>query len=251
MEIQKTTGIVLYSKTIGEADYLVRFYTKEHGKRDFIFKGLKKSKRRSQSISEPGTAAELVYYYHNDKNYHTVNEYHIHKHYINIRNDLSRIFMLYFFLEAVDKTCGLNDPNRQIFDLLAAGIETLVGTESAGPLSVFFLLHLLRLLGVLPDFRQCKICGGDELAEFKIDNIDFQPVCRKCGAHLSSGYIFKNRAQVFIDKSLSRKFSAIDTQFFPQDDVLHLLFQLCLFTQNYFHIELKSKEMLFSELSRV
>ena len=250
MEIQKTTGIVLYSKTIGEADYLVRFYTKEHGKRDFIFKGLKKSKRRSQSISEPGTAAELVYYFHDDKNYHTVNEYHIHKHYLNIRKDLSRIFLLYFFLEAVDKTCGANDPNRQIFDLLAAGIETLIETKYAAHLSVFFVLHLLRLLGVLPDFRQCKICGSDKLPEFKIDNIDFRPICRKCGTSQNSGYIFKNRIQIFIDKSLTGKFSAIDMQYFPPEEVIHLFFQLCLFTQNYFHIELKSKEMLITEISR-
>jgi DNA repair protein RecO (recombination protein O) len=250
MEIQKATGIVLSSRTIGEADYLVRFFTKEYGKREFVFKGLKKSKRRSQSIAEPGTAAELVYYFHDDKNYHTVNEYSIHRHYLNIRDNLSKIFSLYFFVDAVDKTCGLNDPNKQVFGLLAAGIETLRETVYTGHLAVFFLLHLLRLLGILPDFSRCKNCGNSELSDFKIDNTDFQPVCGKCSSSLNSGYIFKNRTMDFIDKSLSKKFSAIDPRIFPEEEVLHLLFQLTLFTQNYFHIELKSKEILISELSR-
>ncbi len=249
MEIQKTTGIALSSRTIGEADYLVRFYTRDHGKRDFIFKGLKKSKRRSQSIAEPGTAADLIYYYHNDKNYHTVNEYNIHKHYLDVRKDLSKIFILYFLLEAVDKTCGLNDPNRPVFDLLAAGIETLRETEYTGHLPVFFLLHLLRLLGVLPEFRQCKVCGCAEPQEFIIDSVDFQPLCRKCGGNGRRGYIFRDRARAFVEKSLKMKFSAIDMRIFPREDALHLLFHLSLFTQNYFHVELKSKEMLISELS--
>ena len=98
MEIQKITGIVLSSKQLGEADYVCSIYTKEYGKRDFIFKGLQKSKRRPQIVSEPGIIADIIYYYHQNKNSYIVNEYNILKDNSDIRDDLKKIYLLYFLV---------------------------------------------------------------------------------------------------------------------------------------------------------
>ncbi len=247
MEIQKTTGVVLSSRHTGEADYLIRIFTKEYGKRDFIFKGLKKSKKRSLIISEPGTIAKLIYYFHEEKSLHTVNEFQIHKHYIDIRDNLQKIYLLYFILETVEKTSGYNDPSRLIFDLLVAGIETLSQTEHIAHLSVFFIIHLLRLHGILADFRRCKICKRNDFQEFIIDNSDFQPICKNCSQNNTS--FFTSRAREYVLHSLTVKFTSIDLSIYPGEDILNLLFHLSLFIQNYFHIAIKSKTLLISELS--
>ena len=45
MEIQKCSGIVLSSTASGEADRIARIFTREYGKRNFIFKGLRKDRK--------------------------------------------------------------------------------------------------------------------------------------------------------------------------------------------------------------
>ncbi len=61
MEIRKAAGLVLHSRQSGEADIVARVLTAEFGKTNFIFKGLKKSKKRSLAAGEPGTLLDLMY----------------------------------------------------------------------------------------------------------------------------------------------------------------------------------------------
>ena len=248
MEIQKSTGIVLASSSTGEADYISRIYTKEFGKRSFLFKGLKKSKRRSHLVVEPGTVAELVYYYHEERSLHIIKEYQVYEHYPAIRNDYQKILLLHFFLETVDKTSGYNDKNGMIFDLLAAGIETMISSGSLRHLSAFFVIHLLRLHGILPGFRNCKSCRSENFREFTIDVADFQPVCTQC-SRKQDRTIFTGQVREFLYRSLNTKFTLLDTSGFNGKEIVKLLYHLCIFIQGYFHIELKSKDLLISEFS--
>jgi len=63
MELQKDSGIVLRKIPILEADIAATIYTNSHGKRTLLFKGLKKTKRRSLTAVEPGCVTHVVYYY--------------------------------------------------------------------------------------------------------------------------------------------------------------------------------------------
>ncbi len=248
MKIQKSTGIVLSSNSIGEADYSSRIYLKESGKRNFLFKGLKKSKRRSHLIVEPGTVAELVYYFHEDRSFQIVKEYHIHAHFPEIRNNYQKILLLHFFLETVDKTSGFNDANKMVFDLLVSGIETIINSESLTHLSAFFVIHLLRLHGILSGFKQCKICGKEDFQQFAIDIADFQPICPGC-ANQYNNTLFDISIRDYLYQTLGTKFTSIDLSKYNENEILKFFFHLCLFLQSYFHIELKSKDMLISEFS--
>ena len=138
MEIQKATGIVLSSRTINESDILCNILTREFGKRKFIFKGLKKSRKRPNNVSEPGTVSSILYYFKENKEIHTINEFTIIEQYLNIRNNLTSIYNLYFLVESVDKTTGFNADEEYIFNLLSSGIEALAHTDRPYHLSAFF-----------------------------------------------------------------------------------------------------------------
>ncbi len=129
MEIQKTTGIILSSRSAGEADVLCSILTREFGKRKFSFKGLKKSKRRSRSAADHGTILKLVYYYHENRDIHIVNEFHIDSDCTELRDDLNKIFHLCYLLEVTDKTTAFDDKNNYSFELLSAAIDTLKKTD--------------------------------------------------------------------------------------------------------------------------
>jgi DNA repair protein RecO len=251
MEIQKSTGLVLSSRQTGEADFFCTMYTKEFGKRDFVFKGLQKSRKRSQIISEPGTTANLVYYFHDNKISYIVNEYNVIKHNINIRNNLKTIYLLYYVLALIEKTTGYNDKNKSVFELAAAGIDNIAGTGFPEHFSVFFALHLLKLHGILPDFSRCKICDKTGYHGFIIDTMDFHPVCSKCvGAIKTKTISLDKTAKEFIFQSLKKKFASIDHSLYPSNYILDLLFAITLFIENYYHVEIKPKQLLINELSK-
>lgn len=250
MEIQKSIGVVLSSTQSGEADCFTRMYTKEFGKRNFLLKGIKKSKRRSSVISEPGTIANLVYYFHEDKNLYIVNEFRVHMHYLSIRDDLISILLLYFLLEIVEKTTAFNDTNKSIFDLLTTAIGIISKTDYKEHLAVSFIFYLLKLHGILPDFTVCKRCGQPAAGKLIIDTLDFHPLCSNCeNTSKQNTVTFTNNTWEFILHSMQIKFLAIDHSSFPSDDIKNLLFHLTLFIENYFHINIKSKNLLLSELS--
>jgi DNA repair protein RecO len=242
MNIEKTAGIVLSSRTIGEADLLATILTENSGKRKFSFRGLKKSRKRPLSAGEPGTLLHLVYYYHDHRDIFTVNEFNILYQPAKIREDMERIFTLYFLLEVTEKTIGFDDDSRNIYKLLDSGVRTLNETGYVTHLSVFYILHLLRFLGIIPDFLSCKMCGNETFSQFILEISDLTPVCGAC--YNGSLDFLGVTTREFITASLSTKYSDIALSRFDGKEMSKLLFNLVLFIENYYHITLKSKEFL-------
>ena len=152
-------------------------------------------------------------------------------------------------LELVDRTTGHGDPQPRIFALASAAIDALAETANHVHLSAFFLLHLLRFHGVLPDFRRCGACGRTDFLSFTLDTPDFLPVCERCtGGRGTGGSMLRAEARDFVAAALSTRFSDLDIGSFSAETVLSLLFHLTLFVESYFHCEIKSKGMLFSGL---
>jgi len=241
MEIQKATGIVLSARRSGEADIICTVLTREYGKRSFLFKGIKKSKRRPQASIEPGAIIRLVYYHHDDRDIAIVNDSHIEKYYPEIRKNLEKIYHLSFLLEATEKTTGAHDRDLPVFDLLAAGIDTLPGTEFCGHLSAFFTLHLLRVHGILPDMSRCRECGSVITGPFSLEMPHLRAVCGMCGG---TACLLDRAAFDFINTSIVTKFNAIDHKAYGDEIMLDLIFHLALFIEEYFHTELKSKKFI-------
>ncbi len=250
MSIQKARGIVLSSRITGEADHLCKIYTKEYGKREFIFKGLQKSKKRPQIISEPGIIADLLYYHHENRNSYIVNDYYIIKDTMQIRNDLKKIYSLYYLVNLIEKTTGFNDQNKSIFDLLANGISFISKAEFAEHLSAFFSIQLLRIQGILPEFQKCKICGQKIPNGFHIDLLDFHPVCRKCVNTIANkSGLFDRIIAEYIHNSLTEKFASIKHSDFPSESIINFLFCISIFFENYYHVRINAKDQLIAELS--
>lgn len=249
MEIRKAAGLVLHSRQSGEADIVARVLTAEFGKTNFIFKGLKKSKKRSLAAGDPGTLLDLMYYQHDNREFQVVHEFRVVRHRPDIRTDLARILHLYYLLELVDRTTGHGDPQPRIFALASAAIDALAETSNHVHLSAFFLLHLLRFHGVLPDFRRCGVCGRTDFSSFTLDTPGFLPVCERCtGSRAPGGSMRGAETRDFVAAALSTRFSDLDSDSFTAETVLSLLFHLTLFVESYFHCEIKSKGMLFSVL---
>jgi len=253
MEIAKTTGIALSARPTGEADVVCTYYTKEHGKKKFVFKGLRKSAKRSRAAVEPGAVADLVYYFREDRDRHIANEFHVRTFPASITGDLSKILHLYFMLETVDKTCGYNIADEGIYRLIIAGMDALAHTDFPQHCAAFFTLHLLKNHGILPDLRTCKSCGKNDFSRFTLDMLDLRPVCGECLLMAPALLQPKNpllpgSTAEFIGSCFAGKFSSIDCGKYPDRDIRELILVVSLFIENYYHTELKSKSFILSDM---
>jgi DNA repair protein RecO (recombination protein O) len=247
MEIQKATGIVLYSRRSGEADVTARIFTREYGKRTFIFKGLKKSRTRPLSAAEPGTVLDLVYYFHENRDYQVVNELKVSSRRDHVHDDLARIYHLCYMLELIDRTTGTGDPAVPLFNLLAAALDMLSSSPHTVSLSVFFTLHLMRMHGILPDLAACGACGRRDYEQFAFDFQHFRVVCESCAQQHARGKRLQSALlRDYLMRAPTTRFGEMTHDAPTEDELADLLFFLALFVENYFRIELKSKGMLFA-----
>ncbi len=246
MEIQRSTGIVLSAGLIGDADRTSRVFTEEFGKRSFIFKGLRKSRKRAPGVTEPGTLVDLVYYFNEKRELFAVKEFSIIKQHLEIRRELEKIYTLYFLLEITEKTTGFSDPNAQIYNLLVSAIDTLSATEYSMSLALLYAMSLNRIHGILSDFNRCKICCRDSSRHFAIDTTDFRPVCSDCltGEASKDSLLFEGRYRELLVSGT--KFNTIDHAAYRTEVISQILFSLILFVENYFHVEIRSKKLLLS-----
>lgn len=246
MRIQKTEGIVLAAMPHGEADRMIRIYTREQGKNQFIIKGIRKSRRRPPASTEPGTRLHLTYYEHENRDLHIITDCRILRHRSDLRDSMEKLYHLALLLEATDRTTGSNDPNTTIFEMLAAGTDALSATATPATLSLFYLVHLLRIHGILPSLDVCRHCGRP-YTDFTFDDADLRPICVGCARQRgASTALFPEAARDLLKAFLSNRYSAIDRNEYPRETVLNLLFQVILFIEGYYHIEIKSKRHVFS-----
>jgi DNA repair protein RecO (recombination protein O) len=247
--IHTTSGIVLASRFLGEADVVCSVLTADSGKRDFIFKGLRKSKKRSLAAKEPGTIISLVFYSHPERDLCVIKECSIIEAHGVFHENLDKIYQLYFILEVVDKTTGDGPADQKIYTLLEGAIRSLALASDHAFLSPFFLLHLLRIHGLLPRFGECATCGSVNPQSFYIHSPDLRQVCAKCapstlaGLSTKSGQFrgFSRSAGEFIAASQLMKFSNMEFARYTAREISDLFDVLVSFVEQYYHVKLNSK----------
>ena len=244
MTMKTATGIVLSSRIMGEADVRATVLTREHGKKTFLFKGLKKSTTRPKSASEPGTVISVTYRDRENRDIIVPSEFSIIRYFHSIRSNLEKITATAFMLELAERTTGYENYENSIFELLAGALNMLETTSHASNLSVFFTVHLLRLHGILPPVERCRKCGTRNPSSFSFDVSDLGLLCQNCSG--GNRTLIDISARDFIMESLQRKFVNIDNGSYPDDISRQLLFYLSLFIEHYFSIEIRSKTLLLN-----
>ena len=244
MEIRKTTGIVLSARNYGEADVLCTILTSDFGKGKFIFKGLRKSRKRSHTAAEPGSVSSLQYYYHDQKDSSIVNDFSVQKYFPGIRRDLAKIYHLYILLETTDSTTGLNDPENNFYGYLYAALERMETTDSPVHLTAAYLLHLLKFHGLLEISGSCDKCGKTDYNFFTLNQTDLKVACANC---LKNGNMLPRTVMDFIRQALQNKFTSIKTETFDEPVLLDLIYQLLLFIEGYYHVHFKSKDFILNK----
>ncbi len=158
MPLHSTEAIVIGGHDLAEADRIIVFYTKTTGKVRAVAEGARRIRTRFGGNLQLFTQGGLVYFERPNKTLHKVNEFAVLRSHRVLREDLDRLVLGSTAVEAVALGVEEEEAFPNLYHLLAEGLELL--EEAARPHLVMqgFLLHLLRLLGYLPELSVCVRC---------------------------------------------------------------------------------------------
>lgn len=179
MSLYRDQGVVLRTIKLGEADRIITFLTRGHGKVRAVAKGVRKTGSRFGARLEPTSHVALQCYRGRELDIvtqvETIDAHRaLREHYGCLTHSVS-------MLEAVDQVAQEREPNPALYRMLVGALRTL--SEQPSPLvSTAFFWKLLSLEGFHPLLDGCARCGteGGPFAAFDLG--DGGVLCEPCAA---------------------------------------------------------------------
>jgi len=243
-----TEGIVLYSTVVGESDICMQVLTEKNGIIDIIAKGLKKSARRSHVAAEVGVLSQIVYSRKSPDKIAIAKEINVIDAHNSVRDTIRKIMYLNFMTEIIRKTTPKSNPDDFIFKMTKAALTQLETAGNEEHLALFFVIHLLRCHGILPQFDTCVSCGKNHDIEYHFSVKERGVICPTCAKIPLGDFLsvpFNSRR--FVGESLRNKFSTCDLSTINRNDALNLLYCILIFIENYYNETVKTKSFIFSD----
>jgi DNA repair protein RecO (recombination protein O) len=143
---------------MNEADLIVSFFSRDHGRVKGIAKAALKSRRRFGGALEPMTVARAWFVERPRQELVRLDQLEIIRSPLSSPVDQVRLTVLSFFAELIDQALPEHDPQETVFRLLLSVLEQTTVEQPWMPLT-YFQLWMTRLMGLLPDITCCTQCG--------------------------------------------------------------------------------------------
>lgn len=164
-------GIVLGRKNYAEADRILSIYSKDCGKLFVIAKGVRKPSSRKRGHIE--IFSLINFQAVKGKGLDIVTEVEIVDDFKEIRRDLSKVSLAYYFAEVVGKITHENEKNQRLFGLMIDYLDNLKHGFGLKEMRIKFVTDVLVLMGYWPQNK--KIDNPDlvleEVVERQISSI--------------------------------------------------------------------------------
>jgi len=149
----KTRGIVLGSKTLGEADRLLFIFTREHGKIKAIAKGA--AKPTSRFIGNTETLSLCLFEMYQSPRRTMITDLKLEKSFSkSINKNLEKATNALLIANLADQILEETEPSAEIFDLITETLAELSNSENKSLLiTTAFIVKFLNTLGVFPDLK--------------------------------------------------------------------------------------------------
>jgi DNA repair protein RecO (recombination protein O) len=159
---EKVRAVVLASRPLGEADRILRLFTRELGRVDAVVKGVRKTTSRWGGRLEPYAVSDLLLY--RGRSLFTVTQAQLVDVFRRLRDQREALAAAAVVCEAAAGLFGEHEPHERAYALLRNTLreldEGLLGPAVSAPLLLGALLKLLGEAGYLPVLDQCAACGG-------------------------------------------------------------------------------------------
>ncbi len=158
MGLCSTEAIVVGGHNLGEADRIIVFYTRNRGKVRAVAAGARRMRSRFGGSLEIFTRGGLVYFERPQTTLHKVNEFAALESFRELREDLLWLGQGAYLIELASAAVPDEEPNEDLYSLLSHSLHLLTQVPSPDLLLRAFEIHLLRILGYLPELHHCLLC---------------------------------------------------------------------------------------------
>lgn len=170
MPFYQDQAIVLRTHKLGEADRIITFLTRHHGKVKAVAKGVRKTTSRIGSRLEPFSHIDV--HFHVGKSLDIATQIEsLFPYGTNFSQDYEKWLAGQILLETAEKlTSEEKEPFETLYLLLLAAIRSLFKSEHEANLIVdAYLIRAMGLAGYLPSFKDCASCGETAELNFSVE----------------------------------------------------------------------------------
>jgi DNA repair protein RecO (recombination protein O) len=154
--IYKTKGIIIRRSDFGEADKFITIFTDTEGKIKTKAKGIRWILSKNKGHLELFTYSDLLIA--EGREIDTVASAVTLESFKNIKDNLQKTALAYYFVELIDKLTAEKEKNEKIFQLLLESLRFLDKNNEKELLTRYFELNLLSYLGYKPEVSLCVHC---------------------------------------------------------------------------------------------
>lgn len=161
MALHKTYAIIIGFYSLGEADKIIVFYTKDYGQIRAVAKGVKKLKSKLVGKLELLSYGILVFYERVNKDLHIINSFDTIETFQAIREDLLKIAYCSYIAELVQRVKHEGEIDPDTFDMIIDILYMMKTSNDPELITRVFELRLLERLGFSPRLDFCVICSKE------------------------------------------------------------------------------------------
>jgi DNA repair protein RecO (recombination protein O) len=158
MALKESEAIVLRTYPLREADLLVTLFTRLEGKVKGVARSAMKSRRRFGGALEPLTYVRAFYDDRERQELARLDSCEVIESPLASEVSYARAAALAHVAELLDELMPDREASDAVFRLSLAVLQELRGPVLWMPLT-YFELWMTRLMGFLPEFSECVVCG--------------------------------------------------------------------------------------------
>ncbi|HQY67884.1 MAG TPA: DNA repair protein RecO [Pyrinomonadaceae bacterium] len=182
MALIETESLILKCYSLAEADKIVVLFTEDHGVVRAVAKGAKRLKSKFGSGLEPFSIVRITYFEKEGVELVSVQNIELLRSYFAAASDPEFLIKFTYLADLIVALSPPHDPNETLYRMVKACLETAeVDNARLLAIGVYFEIWLLRLTGLLPEWRRCSVCEREFLdGEITDLSANFQLLCTNC-----------------------------------------------------------------------
>jgi DNA repair protein RecO (recombination protein O) len=158
MPVQQSDSIILKTYPLGEADRIVAFFSRDHGKLRGVANGARRMKNRFGASLEPLAHSRLMFFEKENRDLVRIQSADLLDSPMKIFQDYDRAVFAGQIIELVDRFLPEHEPHDAAFRLVRMTARALEQGCSIEFAACYFEVWMLRLAGVFPDLFYCSAC---------------------------------------------------------------------------------------------
>ena len=158
MALKESEAIVLRTYPLRESDLLVTLFTRLEGKVKGVARAAMKSRRRFGGALEPMTYVRAFYDDRERQELARIDSCEVIESPMSGEVTYARAAALAHVAELLDQLMPDREASDAVFRLTLAVLAELRGSALWMPVT-YFELWMTRLMGFLPEFAECAVCG--------------------------------------------------------------------------------------------